>query len=72
VTPRSCYRGFGDHSFGQKQKPSGFATARLAAVLRRCDDLADEARSIDVLGLGSSRGGSGHSLPPRPVPARAS
>lgn len=44
VTPRSCYQGFGGHSFGQKKLPSPFATARLAAVLRRFADLEREVR----------------------------
>ena len=65
VTPRSCYQGFGDHSFGQKKRPSGFATARLAALLRRFDDLADDASAIDVPRLASSKGGTGQPLPPK-------
>ena len=66
VTPRSCYQGFADHSFGQKKRPSGFATARLAVLLRRFDDLADDARTIDVGRLASSRGGTGQPVLPRP------
>jgi len=66
VTPRSCYQGFADHSFGQKKRPSGFATARLAVVLRRFDDLADDARTIDVGRLASSKGGTGQPVLPRP------
>jgi len=65
VTPRSCYRGFEAHSFGQKKRPSPFATARVLAVLRRFDDLAAEARDIDVLALSSSKGGTGRPQPPR-------
>jgi hypothetical protein len=42
VTPRSCYQGFTGFSFGQKKAPSPFATARLAAVLRRFNDMAGE------------------------------
>ena len=34
VTPRSCYKGFEDYSFGQKKKPSPWATARLCGLLR--------------------------------------
>lgn len=64
VTPRSCYRGFSDFSFGQKKQPSPFATARLAAVLRRLDDLADEIAAVDVLALGGSKGGTGTPMPP--------
>jgi len=64
VTPRSCYQGFGDLSFGQKKLPSAFATARVCAVLRRFDDLAGEIAGVDVLALGSSKGGSGTALAP--------
>ncbi len=65
VTPRSCYRGFERFSFGQKQRPSPFATALVATALRRVDDLAGEIAAVDVLGLGSSKGGSGTPRPPR-------
>ena len=65
VTPRSCYRGFERFSFGQKLRPSPFATALVAAALRRVDDLAGEIAAVDVLGLGSSKGGSGAPRPPR-------
>ena len=34
VTPRSCYKGFEAHSFGQKKAPSPWATARLCGILR--------------------------------------
>ncbi|MEW6060134.1 MAG: hypothetical protein AB1551_08375 [Actinomycetota bacterium] len=69
VTPRSCYRGFEGFSFGQKKVPSAFATARLAAVLRRLDDLAPEIRAVDVRKLTSSKGGSGTAVPPKVRPA---
>ncbi|NPV69977.1 MAG: hypothetical protein HPY55_04915 [Firmicutes bacterium] len=59
VTPRSCYKGFEDYSFGQKKQPSPFATAILASVLRRFNDLTGDIEAVDVLALGSSRGGSG-------------
>ncbi len=59
VAPRSCYRGFERFSFGQKKRPSPFATARLAAVLRRLDDLAVEGGRVDVMTLPSSKGGTG-------------
>jgi hypothetical protein len=36
VTPRSCYNGFEDYSFGQKKHPSAWATARLCGILRSC------------------------------------
>lgn len=72
VTPRSCYRGFESFSFGQKKRPSPFATARVCAVLRRLDDLTDQIAAVDVLALGSSRAGTGIPLPPklpRPSPS---
>ncbi len=71
ATPRSCYQGFEGFSFGQKKQPSPFATARLAAVLRRFGDLAGEAAGIDVLGLASSKGGTGRPVPPKATPGRA-
>jgi len=36
VTPRSCYKGFEEYSFGQKKLPSAWATARLCGILRSC------------------------------------
>jgi len=65
VTPCSARKGFELHSFGQKKEPSAWATARVCAVLRRFEDLADEVRAVDVLGLGSSKGGTGTPVPPR-------
>jgi hypothetical protein len=65
VTPRSCYRGFEAFSFGQKKDPSPFATARVLAVLRPFEDLAADIASIDLLALGSSKGGSGVPVAPR-------
>ena len=65
VTPRSCYRGFEAYSFGQKKLPSPYATARVLAVLCRFDDLAAEARDVDVLALSSSKGGTGRPQPPK-------
>lgn len=65
VTPRSVRRGFEGYSFGQKKRPSAWATARLCVVLRRVDALADEIAAVDVLSLPSSKGGSGTALPPR-------
>jgi len=32
VTPRSCYQGFEGFSFGQKKRPSPYATARVLAA----------------------------------------
>ena len=34
LTPRSCYKGFEDYSFGQKKRPSPWATARVVGLLR--------------------------------------
>ncbi len=34
VTPRSCYKGFEDYSFGQKKGASPWATARVCGLLR--------------------------------------
>lgn len=59
VVPRSTYRGFEGHSFGQKRAPSAFATARTLTALHRVDDLAEDVAAVDVARLGSSKGGSG-------------
>ena len=64
VIPHSAYRGFETYSFGQKKQPSPFATARLLAILHRFDDLATSALAVDVTALTSSKGGTGHALPP--------
>ena len=64
VIPHSAYRGFETFSFGQKKHPSPYATARLLAVLHRLDDLAADALAVDVTALTSSKGGTGHALPP--------
>lgn len=71
VTPQSCYRGFEEYSFGQKKRPSPFATARLHQVLRRFGDLDGDVREVDVTALGSSKGGTGSPRPPRVPAARA-
>lgn len=65
VTPLSARRGFERHSFGQKREPSAWATARVCAVVRRFDDLAAEVAAVEVLALGSSKGGSGVPVPPK-------
>lgn len=65
VTPRSCYKGFEAFSFGQKKAPSRFATAQLCIVLRRLGGLAEDIAAVDVLKLGSSKGGTGKPVPPR-------
>ncbi|MCU0665400.1 MAG: hypothetical protein MUC50_24125, partial [Myxococcota bacterium] len=43
VTPRSCCKGFEDYSFGQKKKPSAWATARLCGLLQDFSTVADTA-----------------------------
>jgi hypothetical protein len=65
VTPRRTYKGFERYSFGQKKKPSPFATARSLVALTRLVDLADEIAAVDVLSLPSSKGGTGSPLPPK-------
>lgn len=73
VVPRSTSRGFDEFSFGQKRQPSAFATAALLTVLHRLDDLAPDARAVDVTSLPSSKGATGRAAAPtRPVsgPAR--
>lgn len=64
LTPRSCYRGFENYTWGQKKQPSPLATAMACVVLRRLDPLAAEIAAIDARRLGSSRGGTGVPLPP--------
>jgi len=64
VTPRSCYQGFDEFSFGQKKEPSPFATARILAGLARVADLAEAIVAVDVRALTSSKGGSGVAIPP--------
>jgi hypothetical protein len=64
VTPRSCYQGFGQFSFGQKKLPSPYATAKTLAVLTWVAGLADLVAAVDVLALTSSKGGSGRALAP--------
>ncbi|MGE5485446.1 MAG: hypothetical protein ACM3X4_10550 [Ignavibacteriales bacterium] len=68
VTPRSCYLGFPGFSFGQKKRPSPFATARLISILHRFHGLEEDIASVDVPSLGSSKGGSGVARPPRHAP----
>ncbi len=65
VTPRSCYKGFEQHSFGQKKRPSPFATARVLAVLAPFADLAPDIRAVDPRALGSAKGGTGSPVPPK-------
>lgn len=77
LTPRRVYRGFSTFSFGQKKRPSPFATARALIALARLADLADDVARVEVTELPSSKGGSGVPVPPRartttecPLPAR--
>ena len=65
VTPRFCYRGFGALSFGQKKRPSPFATAGVVASLVPFGDLAEEALQVDIPALTSSKGLSGRPRLPR-------
>jgi hypothetical protein len=65
VTPRSCYKGFEQQSFGQKKRPSPFATARVLAVLAPFAGLAGDIRVVDPSALGSAKGGTGAPVPPR-------
>lgn len=46
VTPRSCYKGFETYSFGQKRKPSPWATARMCGLLRVFSAVAGTAEVI--------------------------
>jgi hypothetical protein len=64
VTPRSCYQGFEEFSFGQKKQPSPYATARVLAALARVADLTEAIAAVDVLSLSSSKGGAGTALAP--------
>jgi hypothetical protein len=64
VVPRSCFRGFERHSFGQKKVPSAYATARTAVALRRLAPIAEDVSAVDVMALASSKGGTGTALAP--------
>ena len=64
VTPRSCFRGFEALSLGQKRQPSSLATALVCEALARLAPLADEIAAVDVLTLGSAKGGTGRAVPP--------
>ncbi len=71
VTPRRTYRGFERFSFGRKDAPSPFATARCLVALLRLADLAEEIAALDVASLPSSRGPADRPVPPRsPSPFR--
>lgn len=43
LTPASCYKGFEAWSFGQKKRPSHFATVKLLVALGRVPELCEEA-----------------------------
>jgi len=77
VTPRSCYQGFEEFSFGQKKQPSPYATARVLVALAPLAgvppgsghtgvgaDLTEAIAAVDVLRLSSSKGGTGTALGP--------
>lgn len=55
VVPRRTYRGFETFSFGQKKKPSPFATARMAVALRRLVDRGRRYRLVCRRGTGRAR-----------------
>jgi hypothetical protein len=65
VRPQSTFRGFEEHSFGQKKVASPFATAKVLSVLDPYTGLAGDVAQVDVLALASARGGSGRVQPPR-------
>jgi len=68
VVPRRIYRGFERFSFGQKKRPSPFATARALVALSRLDGLAEDIARVDVSSLASSKGGAGKAVPPKHPP----
>ncbi len=76
VTPRRAYRNYERFSFGRKDAPSPFATARCLVALERVIDLTDDIRSVDVSSLPSTRDGAPTAVQPRrrqrtcPIPAR--
>ncbi len=65
ATPLSTFRGFESYSFGQKKLPSPSATALLWTALKRLEPLAGQIAFVDVLALGSSKGGTGVPMPPK-------
>jgi hypothetical protein len=64
ATPHSCFKGFETYSFGQKKTPSAFVTARILSVLVPFAPLARQIAGVDVMALGSSKGGSGVPMAP--------
>jgi hypothetical protein len=65
VTPQSTFKGWEMLSLGRKKEPSPLATTLVWSRLARFADIAGEIAAVDVLRLGSSKGGSGAPLPPR-------
>jgi hypothetical protein len=43
ITPTSCYKGFETYSFGQKKRPSHWATSRICGLLRAFSSVAGRA-----------------------------
>jgi hypothetical protein len=64
VTPQSVFQGWDWLSLGQKKEPSPLATAMVWARLAALEGLAHEIAAVDVLALGSSKGGTGSPMPP--------
>lgn len=64
VTPQRCYPGFEAFSFGSKDAPSAWATARVLAALAPFDALAEKIAAVDVEALPGSLGGSGRAVSP--------
>jgi hypothetical protein len=67
VTPLSAFQSFEAFSFGQKKRPSPFATAFVWATLERLEPIVEQIAAVDVTALGSSKGGTGAPLPPKVV-----
>lgn len=65
VTPQSVFQGWEWLSLGQKKEPSPLATAMVWARFAAVEELAEEIAAVDVLQLGSSKGGSGTPMPPK-------
>ena len=65
VTPLSAFRVFPELSITQKKEPSPLATALLWSRLAPLESIAEDVMAVDVLALGSSKGGTGTPMPPR-------
>jgi hypothetical protein len=59
VTPRSCSKGFEEYSFGQKKRPSPWATARVCGLLRVFSAIADGREAPNASRPGASARPSG-------------